>query len=251
MLSHTAEISIPHATVWEERISQDDSNRSYAIASQPIKPSISSSTWTQELPRSGVSTIKFSNDGMLLATKSESMPTTVWIWSLSSMIAFATLLHHAPVRLMEWHPTVIDLLLLHCGTGVSTIHLWKESWDAPRVIPTPKHISGDKLEASWIHTSCEDPFKILLAAGDEYTILQISHDGEVLELPHPQVTTIDTLGPDDRFDEGHSMDFSAVKLPDNTTAQLAAQAHDDTWALADDVDDTFHFKHHTPTVVSG
>ena len=195
--------------------------------------------------------MRFSNDGMLLATKSESMPTTVWIWSLSSMIAFAILLHHAPVRLMEWHPTANDLLLLHCGIGESIIHLWKESWDAPLVIHTPKHTAGEKLEASWIHTPSEDPFKILLVAEDDYAILQISHDGEVLELPRPQMTTVDTLGPDVRFDEGHSMDFSAVKLPDNTTAQLAAQAHDDIWALADDVDDTFHFKQHTPTVVSG
>ena len=250
-LTHSAEISIPHATVWEEHIDNATRSRTYATAAQPIKTYMNGSLTTNEISKCGVSTIRFSKDGTLLATRSDTVPSTVWIWSLSSMIAFAVLLHHAPVKSIEWHPTISDLLLVHCAMDEPVLHIWKESWDSPKVITALKRTPGGRVDASWIYTSDGKPPMILLVSGSEHTMVQLSHEGEVAEMPEIHNEPVDALGPDDRFDEGHSMDFSAVKLPDSYTARYATKDAPETWIASDEVEDTFKFKHNMPaTVVS-
>lgn len=166
------------------------------------------------------------------------------------MIAFAILLHHASVKSVEWHPTILDLLLIHCATDEPCLHIWKESWDTPKVVTAPKGISRNRIDARWIYTSDEKPATILLAGGCEHTIVQLSHEGEVIEMPGFDSEPVDALGPDDRFDEGHSMDFSAVKLPYDHTAMYATRDPSDTWTAFDDVDDTFQYKNTMPAAIT-
>ena len=249
-MTHSSEISIPHATVWEEHIDGAGKNRTYTTAAQPIKPLLRTSIAMNKTSKSGASVIRFNLGSTLLATKSDTMLSTVWIWSLSSMIAYAVLLQHAPVRSIEWHPTISDLLLIDCATVEPILHVWKESWDTPKIISVPKALNGDKLEASWIYTPNEEPVKILLANTLDSAVVQLSYDGDIMDVPQAQQEPSQELGPDNRFDEGHSMDFSAVKLPDNDTAKFAAQDHSDIWQLSDEMDDTFHFKHHQSAAVN-
>lgn len=221
------------------------------MATQPINHSANNSTSSHEELKSGISTIKFSRDSTLLATKSDTMPSTIWIWSLTSMIAYAVLLHHAPVKSVEWHPTIPDLLLVHCITEEPVVHIWKESWDAPKIVTTPKRIAGGKIEASWINTSEEKPATVLLVGSSEHTMVSLSHDGDVIDLPKDYHEPADVLGPDNRFDEGHSMDFSAVKLPEDTTAKYQPQDTLDLWDTSGAINDTFQFKHNRPATVTG
>ena len=76
-----------------------------------------------------------------------------------------------------------------------------------------------------------------------YTVISLTVDGEIL----PAVTAEETAnsGPDDRFDEGNSMDLSPIKLAQaGTTMNLPAGCPEDhdQWGGIDDLDDTFQYR---------
>lgn len=106
----------------------------------------------------GISTIAFNNpDGHLVATKNDSMPTTVWIWSLKLLRPYAVLVHLSTVKSIQWHATIPDLLMILCANeddarGSGVVYLWSSRWKQPRAIVTPiERISGH-FWAKWLYT---------------------------------------------------------------------------------------------------
>lgn len=76
-----------------------------------------------------------------------------------------------------------------------------------------------------------------------YTTVALSSDGTILPAIGPEETVV--TGPEDRFDEGNSMDLSPVKLiQDATNTNAFELSHDSEgrWAGSDELDDTFRYR---------
>jgi hypothetical protein len=126
--------SIPpeeQATIWQESVSASNA-RSFAHSTQPVSPPQSRVKPSTEPSESGIVETRFSADGRYLATRDETMLSTVWIWDSQTLRAHAVLIQHNNVRRMHWHPTKRDLLLLDCNDSIA--YLYNVSSGEP---PTP------------------------------------------------------------------------------------------------------------------
>jgi len=160
-MNHTSTIRLPGISVWSE-CATAAKERHYLALPQPLSlPTIQPSA-SEAFPKLGISMIAFNEDCTLVATRNDSMPTTVWIWSLKLLRPFAILVHLNPVKSISWHPTVPDMLLLTCspesvpgGTSAAekpagSVYLWCSSWSQPRVVNTPlERVTGNTV-AKWV-----------------------------------------------------------------------------------------------------
>ncbi|KAI9846635.1 MAG: hypothetical protein M1838_001212 [Thelocarpon superellum] len=150
-LNHTNLIDQPQTSVWQEIISSTG-QRSYARATQAMSPPSVNGATSDGGPKIGISAMAFNNpDGLstLMATRVESIPTTVWIWSVSAQSILAVLIHHSPVKSMQWHPSLPHLLLLHCLNDEAAVYLWSSTWRDPHVVAIPLQDQRGRQEAKW------------------------------------------------------------------------------------------------------
>ena len=114
-MNHTRTVQLPGVTVWSET-AIDGQVRRYDQVPQPCTLPTVAFNSSDPQPKIGISTMEFNNpDGTLVATKNDSMPSTVWIWSLKLLRPYAVLVHLNPVKYISWHPTISDLLLIQCA----------------------------------------------------------------------------------------------------------------------------------------
>lgn len=240
-MTHNSLINSSQTAVWEEHI-DNAKNRQYALATKPSHPPPSSSFTSIKIPKIGVSLIEFNADGSFFATRSDSMPSTVWIWSQESLAAVACLVHHAPIRGIQWHPNSHDMLLIHCAVDQAVVHIWRASWSTPIILDARLDKSGGRMEACWVSTAPGEPPRLMINNANNYTVISLNQHGSIL----PEVPAEETIcsEPDDRFDEGNSMDLSPVKVPhdDAGTKFPADFDSSDRWGWAEDLDDTFHYR---------
>ena len=194
----------------------------------------------------------FSANGSL-ATKDDLLPTTVWIWSLELGTAIAVLIHHSPVKHIAWHPTESDLLLVQCAISEPWLHLWKSSWEAPRIINLPLIRTAGKLKAGWLLSPETSHFNLLLSSAHQYTTTLLSSTGEVI----PQNRSIEEgdvkfneHSAEDLFDEGHSLDLSPIKLAHDETIDVDENdTSGSVFGMENEmVDDTFHYRRHVRAI---
>ena len=69
----------------------------------------------------GVGLCEWSSCGRYLASRCDNLPTTVWLWDVSSLRLAALLVQTSPVRSLAWDPALPRLALV---TGQSSLHLW-------------------------------------------------------------------------------------------------------------------------------
>ena len=253
-LYHPATITLPKAGVWEEQVNALN-QRSYATAPQPASPPTSSSLGKSNNQPHGVSVLAFNSDGTLVATKRDSVPTTVWIWSLSTAAVIDVLIHHSPVKQIIWHPSQSDLLLVHCAIAEPAIHLWKTTWHAPRIVMLPLRQTGGRLETSWLKSSTGESFNVMISSTHQYTTSCISPDGELIaEVARPEAAaaSIET-GAEDMFDEGNSLDLSPIKISHSTVEVSGYEDEDgkigEGFGFTEEMlDDTFHYRRNVKAV---
>jgi hypothetical protein len=107
--------------------------------------------------------MSFDTSGSLLATKTENMPTTIWIWDLGTRILRAAMILHAPIAKATWHPTIDELLMIRCEGDESRglVHLWDPSWVSPRIIDFTAQIPGGKVIGKtigrWLNAQSASP----------------------------------------------------------------------------------------------
>lgn len=251
-LHHPATIILPKAGVWEEQVNALK-ERSYVAAPQPASPPTSLSLGKSNNPSYGISVIAFNSDGTLVASRNDVVPTTVWIWSLSTGTVIDVLIHHSPVKQIIWHPSQSDLLLIHCAIPEPAIHLWKTTWHAPRILMLPLLRIGGRLEASWLKSLNDESFNLIISSAHQYTTVRISPDGEVIAESVPleaAALSIDT-GADDMFDEGNSLDLSPIKIS-HSTVEVSGYGDDHSGSgfgfTEEMLDDTFHYRRHVKAV---
>ncbi len=171
------------------------------------------------------------------------MPSTVWVWSHDSRTAVACLIHHSPVRSVHWHPTFHNLIMLHCAVDQAVVYVWKMSSNSPRVLPFHLDRTGGRLGDCWISTAANESPRLMLGNAHNYAFLSLSADGAIL--PEREFKGTLDSEPDDRFDEGNSMDLSPVKLSqDGMTTNFpdVSPGSSGRWGGSDDLDDTFSYR---------
>lgn len=251
-LQHPSTILLPDVAIWQEQLDASR-ERSYTAAPQPASPPTSTTSTKLSMATNGVSILSFNHDGSFVATRDDFIPTTIWIWSLHTGTAVAVLIHHSSVKHVAWHPTESDLLLIHCAIPEPAVHLWKSSWDTPRVAALALERPGGRLEANWLHSPIGSQFKILLSSTHRYSTALISHSGEtILEAPDfAEGPKSMGTGAEDMFDEGNSLDLSPIKITHDETMEMHDgfdEGHDNSgsgFGLGNEmVDDTFHYRRH-------
>ena len=129
-------------SIYVEQIAAESGVRSYAAAVLPAAPpakKLKSATETSGLPR-GVTHLASSADGLLLASVCAHTPTTVQITALenNNTAVRAVLIHHAPVRTIEWHPTKAGWLLIRTtqksSNTIDTVYTWSSNLPEPMVV---------------------------------------------------------------------------------------------------------------------
>lgn len=233
-------INILPSPIWQEQISASN-ERSYIAAPQPICPPNNSDT---ESPH-GISIIEYNMDGSLVATRSESIPSTVWIWSAEAASAVSVLIHHAPIKRVEWHPLIADLLLIHCNLAEPVVHLWKSSWESPTIVNLFLDRLGGKIDATWLPNEAIGVPCMMLSNLHNYATAKISHHGKLI--PWSGENERICSGPEDMFDEGNSLDISRMKNSQNemtkeTLGDSLGNGVTGQWVVSDEVDDTFQYR---------
>ena len=136
--------------------------------------------------KTGTNILSFDNSGTLLATRTENMPTTIWVWDIGSRILRAVMILHAPIARVTWHPTIDELLMIRCE-GEETrglVHLWDPSWEKPKVVDFTTQIPGGKILGKtimrWLNIESEHP-AILFSDSQDYILASVSEidDGDV------------------------------------------------------------------------
>ncbi|KAK6539902.1 hypothetical protein TWF694_008737 [Orbilia ellipsospora] len=156
-MRHTTEMKIFATDIWSEELSVLG-ERNYTLITPPVNLPTLESPASDPNPKIGVSIISFSPDGLLVATKDERMPSSVWIWSLENLTTLAVLVQLSPVKMVQWHPSRGDLLAVVCGTdpnGGSTnstpaAYLWSRHWDYPKTIQVSRDLLSAHLWLRWI-----------------------------------------------------------------------------------------------------
>ncbi|KAG9243227.1 hypothetical protein BJ878DRAFT_128268 [Calycina marina] len=161
-LLHTANVKPAEGLqVWQELATAQHGGvrRDFIQARQIISPPASTTTSTSDSnTKSGTNTITFDKSGTLLATKVEIIPTTIWIWDISTKILRTVLILHAPIAKLTWHPTIDELLLIRCEgpDNRALVHLWCPSWESPQIIDFAAQLPGGKILGKtvgrWLNT---------------------------------------------------------------------------------------------------
>uniref|UniRef100_A0A8D1CQN1 WD repeat containing, antisense to TP73 n=1 Tax=Sus scrofa TaxID=9823 RepID=A0A8D1CQN1_PIG len=123
----------------------------YEIATVPASLRTLKPTADRANPRMGIGALAFSLDNYFLATRSDSIPSAVWIWDVRKLRLFVVLEQLSAVRSFRWDPRQPRLAIC---TGGSQVYLWSPagcvSVQVPgegdfQVLSLCWHPSGDSL----------------------------------------------------------------------------------------------------------
>lgn len=226
-LDHTATIQLAGgAKVWQEEMSPS-LQRSYKIISQPVAPPIAPSTPADQVIKSGLSILSFNSDGTMVATRDDSVPTTVWLWDLAKLAAYTVLIQHSPVKKLTWHPTLPSTLLIQCSHDEPTVFLYDTISAVPYPLLMPVKKTTSKFEVKWLRTTSNQ--KPGLIFGDAQKLLLVWPDGR------------DPMEEEDGNErDGHDlMDHSEDSLYDILSGKKPPpyMSVDDTEALVSEMDE--------------
>ncbi|KAL9124407.1 MAG: hypothetical protein Q9217_006257 [Psora testacea] len=241
---HTTPISLPDLPVWAEQINATK-ERSYIPVIQAASPPTSIS-FTKSTPlKGGISLLAFNNKGTRLATKSDAVPTTAWIWSAQSGRAIAVLIHHSPIKQLTWHPEKAELLLIRCAVPEPAVYIWQATWEVPRVITLPMETANSRLEASWLQGPNSDILNIHISSQTDSATAEITNTGELIPVvSDPELAGISTgPEPEDLFDEGNSLNLSPIKVDGRNVLGNSSSDSASGFDMTDEgINDTFHFR---------
>ena len=72
-------------------------------------------------PPTGVQKIEWSFTSHYMASKNDLMPTTIWIWDMTTLELASVLIHLNPVKCFKFNPKSNDLYIV---TGQGRVYTW-------------------------------------------------------------------------------------------------------------------------------
>ncbi|KAI4103885.1 MAG: hypothetical protein LQ345_007307, partial [Seirophora villosa] len=243
---NTPMIDSPQETVWQEELGPSRA-RDYAKAKQSaISPSHETFRSAKD-SNSGISLMEFNLDGSLIASKCNDTPSTLRIYSPRNGQPLAALIHHAPIRSIQWHEKLADLLLIQCAIRDPIIYVWKASWNSPKIFSLSMKPPFGQLRASWL-ASDDEGIRYMLGNSEQSAIGQFTLEGEEVSWRSHGAFRED-LGPEDMFDEGHSLDLSPEKVPDDTVSDdTSCPGLSTQLGFTSTVEDTFLYRRQSEAV---
>lgn len=267
-VEHTSTIKpMEGLQVWQEHVLTrtqallvKEDQRSYRAVTQitcppTTAPTPASSTQTDN--NSGTALMAIDATGTLLASKTENLPTTVFIWDIASKLLRTVLIQHSPVAKLTWHPTISELLLIRCDSddtkGVA--YLWEPLYPIPKIVDfstqLPEGRVMGKAVVRWLHGAFdvekETVTVALFFADTQDTILasvpMTGNDGENVPWNEAKAKAVDIYGqteesPLNILDMPYHDSVKGSPINDHTITSLGEE--DET--EEGDMDDTFHFK---------
>lgn len=230
------------ATIWQESVSASNV-RTFTRISQPVSPPQSRPKGSAEPSESGVAEARSNADGRYLATRDESMLSTVWIWDTVTLRAHVVLIQHNNVRRMHWHPTKSNLLLLDCNDNVAYLY---DVTSAEPPMPIEAALSVTPL-FTFAPSRSEDSKPVILAATrTSFTLIYPQGRDEATESGAPTSEDYDATGVEDSlFDVLTGKTPAPEKTEPSYTERVDMDA--DLEAATAGLDDTFREKKHAPS----
>jgi len=200
------------------------------------------------MAKSGTSIMSFDTSGTLLATRSDNMPTTLWIWDIASRSLKAVLVQHAPIVKVTWHPVINEMILIRCEGEESKglVHLWEPSWESPKIVDFTLQVAGSKIIGKsivrWLNSSSTIP--ALLFSDTQDCILASFAESDEDDLPW-QVAVAKSV---DSYGQLEKSTLNLVGTDDNANGYGSVGSHlnDDSLIKISEgsqgPEDTFNFK---------
>jgi hypothetical protein len=183
----------------------------------------------------------------MMVTRNDSMPTSVWIWSITSLKPVAVLIQHSPVKTLAWHPSDSNLLLVTCLTETPLVYQWSQDWESPRIAFAPVGSSSPKSSIRWLPTEEPDQTLLLATSPTSYTVGFVEHRDEASQSRF--VTIADAKDGDASPVKGtQSSRKDITELFDESTISEQGQDIDSSNGNGsmEDMDDTFHYRRNVP-----
>lgn len=244
---HQATIDSPHESVWQEEIGPSRT-RGYTRAKQPAVSPSHESFRSAKGGDTGITMMEFNLDGSLLVSKCSDTPSTLRIFSPRSGQPLAALIHHAPIKSIQWHDKITNLLLVQCSIREPTVYVWRASWRTPKIFSLPLRPPFGQSRASWL-SSDHGSISYVLGNTDQFALGRFTPEGEEAS-PHSNGAVLEGLGPEDMFDEGHSLDLSPIGMSHdgalaNDTPALGLSTQ---LGFTSAIEDTFHYRRQSQAV---
>lgn len=170
---------------------------------------------------SGCAFMSFDPSSVLLATRLEDSPCTVWIWDVTAAELRAVLLFHGNVSRILWHPTIRETLLATCDGDSynSMVFLWDPLSEGPKPVDFSGRFANGILQTHWLNVPALEHAALFVSNTTEYVLASLA-EGETGSVPW--FADADTSG-----------------LMNNVQSPNAADEYDEE---ASELDDTFCFK---------
>ncbi|RFU25566.1 hypothetical protein B7463_g10769, partial [Scytalidium lignicola] len=184
--------------IWQEQVSPSPNGgleREFVQIMQLTGPPTSTSSSTNDNDtKSGTNIMTFDSSGTLLATRIENMPTTIWIWDVTTKTLRAVMILHSPVARCNWHPKINELLLIRCEgedrNGIA--HLWDPSWDGPKIINFETQVPGGKLIGKsvirWLNVDSRYP-ALFFSDAQDCILTSVSNPEDTEDVPWQDATS--------------------------------------------------------------
>ncbi|KAG2210736.1 hypothetical protein INT46_008558 [Mucor plumbeus] len=106
------------------------------IFKRPFNIPIRRSDFNEFDPKIGIGSFSFSPDGLYIFSKSDKMPTVLWIWQLSTLKCLNMLIFRKSIKQAIWNPIQDHLLAVTCSDEIiHFVELTLEENDGIDVIP--------------------------------------------------------------------------------------------------------------------
>ena len=147
---------------------------------------------------------------------------------------------------------------MQCAIPEPAIHLYKATWDVPRIVKLPLDRIGGRLEAHWLQSPDSESYALVISSAHQYVTAQISRNADVISAVGESDQEFKSVGTgaEPMFDEGNSLDLSPIKITRDETLEVyggydGGNEHSESSFGMDNemVNDTFHYRRHVKATV--
>jgi WD40 repeat protein len=165
--------------IWQEQVGVSQagsSTHTFLRTTQTISPSTRSQDGSDQA--FGCVSILFDPSSVLVATRLDDSPGTVWIWDLQAAELRAILLFHGSINGLSWHPTIRETLLIRCEgdqyNGV--VFVWDPLSEGPRSVDFSQHLPTKvtgKSRALWLGRDTSISPSLFLSDAQNYVLASL------------------------------------------------------------------------------